>query len=76
MSAHPKPLTEEQERALRRTLGTAPTVEIVMVVAASHYVRVEGRQAMELRKTHCLPGGRSVRYGQEGRRLFVSDVLN
>ena len=76
MSGHPKPLTEEQERALRRTLGTAPAVEIVMVVAASHYVPVEGRRAMELRDTHYLPGGRAVRYGQEGRTLFVSDVLN
>lgn len=76
MSGHPKPLTEEQERALRRTLGSAPTTEIVMVGAATHFVRVEGRQAMELSHTHYLPGGRAVRYGQEGRRLFVSDVMN
>ena len=76
MSDDPRPLTDEQERALRRTLGTAPTVEIVMLVPASHYVRVEGRHAMELRDTHCLPGGRSVRYGREGRKLFVSDVLH
>lgn len=76
MSAHPRPLTDEQERALRRTLGTPPAVEIVMVIATRRFVRMEGRHAMELRQTHLLPGGRAVRYGQDGRRLFVSDVVN
>jgi hypothetical protein len=75
MSESPRPLTEEQERALRRTLGTASTVEIVMVGAASHYVRIEGRRAMELEHTHFLPGGRAIRYGKDGRKLFVADVL-
>lgn len=75
MSEIPRPLTEEQERALRRTLGSASTVEIVMVVAASHFVRIEGRRAMELDHTHFLPGGRAIRYGQDGRKLFVADVL-
>jgi hypothetical protein len=50
-------------------------VEIVMVVAASHFVRIEGRRAMELDHTHFLPGGRAIRYGQDGRKLFVADVL-
>jgi hypothetical protein len=74
MSGHPNPLTDEQERALRRTLGSAPGVEIVMVVAASHFVRVEGRRAMELEHTHFLPGGRAIRYARDGQRLFVADV--
>jgi hypothetical protein len=75
MSEGPKPLTEEQERALRRTLGTASAVEIVMVVATSHFVRIEGRRAMELEHTHFLPGGRAIRYGLDGRKLFVADVV-
>ncbi|MBD0319123.1 MAG: hypothetical protein ICV87_02245 [Gemmatimonadetes bacterium] len=75
MSEIPRPLTEEQERALRRALGGASAVEIVMVVAASHFVRIEGRRAMELEHTHFLPGGRAIRYAQDGRKLFVADVL-
>ncbi|HEX8360890.1 MAG TPA: hypothetical protein VF613_12320, partial [Longimicrobium sp.] len=63
-----------QERALRRTLGSAPGVEIVMVVATSHFVRIEGRRAMELDHTHFLPGNRAIRYARDGLRLFVADV--
>ncbi len=74
MTVDPNPLTDEQERALRRTLGSAPGVEIVMLVPASHFVRIEGRRAMELDHTHFLPGGRAIRYARDGLRLFVADV--
>lgn len=68
------PLTDNQEHALQRALGTRGNVQIVMVAPGSHYARITGSPALVLDRAHSLPGGRNIRFTRLGSTIYAADI--
>ena len=68
------PLSDLQEFALRRALGSHTDVKIVMMARGSHYVRVSGGAAMVLSRSHALPDGRNIRFAKLDDTIYAADV--
>ena len=68
------PLSQLQEFALRRALGSHADVKIVMMAEGSHYVRVSGGPAMVMNRSHSLPEGRNIRFARLDDTIYAADV--